>query len=81
MDRQVAPLVLESVRMIAEMFIAMEVVRMRAEHDRYMRELLSPEEYKAWKQECETERRHNELCKAIRDAGENARPRGLGLFL
>jgi hypothetical protein len=44
--------------------------------DQQQKNYLSPEEYKEWKIEQTVERRHKEICQAIRDAGTNARPRG-----
>lgn len=41
---------------------------------------LSPEAFKEWQAERVAARRHRELCQAIERAGENARPRGIGLF-
>ena len=43
------------------------------------RESLTPEDFEAWKAERTAERRHKEMCEAIRAAGNNARPRG-GIF-
>lgn len=45
-----------------------------------MRSNLSPAEFEKWMDERTTERRHKELCRSIEKAGENARPRGLGIF-
>lgn len=59
---------------IYEVMIAFELSKMKEAADRRMREALTPEAYKEWKRECEAERRHNELCQAIKDAGNNARP-------
>ena len=41
---------------------------------------MTPEGFKAWQAERTAERRHQQTVAAIRQAGENARPRGIGLF-
>lgn len=47
---------------------------------RRAREKFTPEQFKEWQAERTAERRHRELCRSIEKAGENARPRGLGIF-
>lgn len=44
------------------------------------RAALSPEAFKEWQAERTAERRHQQLCRSIERAGDNARPRGIGLF-
>lgn len=45
----------------------------------YQREHLSKEDFDKWYEEERRQREHRELCQAIRDAGNNARPKG-GIF-
>jgi hypothetical protein len=43
---------------------------------RHARERMTPEQFEDWQRERTEERRHQQLCAAIRDS----RPRGFGLF-
>lgn len=49
-----------------------------ASRERYAMERMTPEGFKAWQAERTAERRHQEVCAAIKQAGENARPRRYG---
>lgn len=60
--------------------IGIELAKISRDTDRHMRENLPPSQYKIWKTEQIRERRHQELCKAIRSAGEASKPRGIGIF-
>lgn len=60
--------------------LGLQLAKLEQDADRRMRDMLTPEAYRTWKAEKLMERRHQELCKAIRDAGAAARPRGLGIF-
>lgn len=60
--------------------LGIQLAKLEQDADRRMRDMLTPEAYRIWKAEKLMERRHQELCKAIRDAGKAARPRGLGIF-
>lgn len=59
---------------------AMAEVQAEAEVVKRAREKMTPKDFKEWQAERTAERRHRELCRSIERAGENARPRGLGIF-
>lgn len=44
------------------------------------RRTMTPEDFKAWQAERVRAAEHRALCRAIEQAGENARPRGIGIF-
>jgi hypothetical protein len=66
--------------MIEAFAAAISVCRAEIELVRHARENMTPEQFEKWQAERTAERRHRELCRSIEKAGENARPRGLGLF-
>lgn len=66
--------------MIAFMAEAIAAVHVEQETVRLARANLSPEDFAAWQSARAAERRHRETCRAIEQAGRNARPRGLGVF-
>lgn len=64
-----------------DLFLAtMAQVALEQDTIRYAQENMTPEQFKKWKAERTAERRHQQLCRSIEKAGENARPRGLGIF-
>jgi hypothetical protein len=64
----------------SEFYAAFAIAQIEREVVEHARASMAPEDFAKWEAERTAERRHRELCRSIEKAGENARPRGLGVF-